>query len=109
MMTVYRIAPDNQIGEIKISDLVIEAIKGTQAIPVGHVHVIDHDFPFDKRQLIENLVDILNQSKPRHNIDGGDDKIFYQRNERGIVVNWQKQGAGISKPGLVVTVNEGSL
>ena len=62
-----------------ISDLSIKVVDQGEIVPVGHLFKGGGSvFPFDRRLLAENLVDLLNNQPPRHNIsDFGPHQFYY--------------------------------
>ena len=95
-----------------ISDLTIKQIDRDQAIPVAIVTKgANPDFPFDRRLLAENMVDLLNNQPPRHNISGfGPHQFYYQRlpNGRGIDMHCQYGCRGISESGVTFILSDKS-
>lgn len=53
-------------------------------IPVMHIVPGDTDFPGDMDKLAANLASLLNGNEPLFDMDLGDNKLYWKRNENSI-------------------------
>lgn len=93
-----------------ISDLAIKLVDKGEAVPVAHMFKGgSSDFPFDRRLLAENLVDLLNNQPPRHNIDDiGPNQFYYERLNHGFNLHCRYGCRGVSESGIILAVSEKS-
>ncbi len=76
------------------------------SIPSLSLIVQDDDFPMDREKLAWNLSRLLNGETSLNSVDNKGHSIFYERLGNAIALRWQKEGEGLTKEGMLVTINE---
>lgn len=104
-MPTYSVSTRNYLG----TGPTIVADAGENEIPVAFFSKQDSAFPFDVGAIARNFSALVNGAGASEKIRSEGHSIFYRPQPSGVLIQWQKDGEGVSRPGLQITINKEAI
>ena len=112
MTMKYRAATDTVTGQMAIFACPAKSPSFNQhsEFPVAILSAQGSGFPLDKKELAENMVDLLNHLKPRHTLVAQGHEIFYTPRETGLILKTRPAGddSGVSVAAVTMVISDKS-
>ena len=110
MTMKYRAATDTVTGQMAIFACPAESplFNRHSEFPVAILSAQGSGFPLDKKELAENMADLLNHLKPRHTLVAQGHEIFYTPRETGLILKTRPVGddSGVSVAAVTMVISD---